>query len=168
VKLRSVSESVRRGFGKTSDQGAVWDAVEAVAARHGVRSPTMDFDEIQEHVADDVDRLVEDVELRAGQSGVVVGIGGEVRMLELFDKPSTLACYWQSLLSGYATEALGQQEKPTPAAAAKRFGGKVARARSRDAAGAGIGTESHLEAPALTGVALSWNAAPVHLVAFAS
>jgi hypothetical protein len=44
-----------------------------------------------------------------------------VRSLDLFDKPDTLASYWDSLVRGYAVEALGQPNAIATVADAKAF-----------------------------------------------
>jgi hypothetical protein len=108
-----------------------------------------------------------------------VTAGGAVA-LDLFDKPATLAVYWDGLLAGYALDALGgrggdaaagQDDDGTGPAAfaatdARAFLDRVLRAPATEAAAVALGTEVHFGDDDVTGGALVWERAVVHLAAF--
>lgn len=60
------------------------------------------------------------------QSGVLIGIGGQPVMLEVFDSPRTLARVWDGLLHAAAVDAVGRPVVPTPGRRARRFVRRVA------------------------------------------
>ena len=168
AKVRSVFESVRARRGKRSDQGRVWEAVDEYAAALDSTSPTFALDEIQEGAALRFAHLTKDLVPAARQCGVLVGIGGEVRALDVFDRPETLSAYWQSLLAGYATDAYGAKEAPTTAEAARAFVAALGAAARTETPGAGLGTERHFGSDAVAGSELCLDGATIHLAAFAT
>jgi hypothetical protein len=167
AKTRSVNEELRRTGTRRSDQSSVWEEIDTLARKHRRHSPTSALDEVQDQLAGEIQSIVSDLRPATGQRGVVVGIGGRVRSFDLFDKPETLIRYWNALLAGYASDALGEKAVPTSAVAAKRFVAKVLRAPVRHAAAVGIGTEAHVESERLAGISLEWDGELVHMSAFA-
>jgi hypothetical protein len=59
------------------------------------------------------------------QSGVLIGIGGQPLLLEVFDSPRTLADVWDALLHAVALDAVTAPAIPTPGRRARRFTGRV-------------------------------------------
>jgi hypothetical protein len=166
-KMRAVYESVRRGAGKASDQGEVWKTVDAYAVRHGVRSATMNYEDVLDGIEGRLEDLTKGLEPAEGQHGVLVGIAGRVRCMDVFDRPSTLRAYWNSLLSGYANDAIGEEPLATSAEDAEAFVEKIVAAKFEEVPAVGLGRESHLVSDDLTVAALRWGQATVHLAAFA-
>jgi hypothetical protein len=105
-------------------------------------------------------------------------IAGGAVALDLFDKPATLAVYWDGLLAGYALDALGgrggdtagQDDATGPAAFAatdaRAFLARVLDAPATEADAVALGTEVHFGDDDVTGGALVWERAVVHLAAF--
>nr|WP_296145235.1 MULTISPECIES: DUF6569 family protein [unclassified Pseudonocardia] len=60
------------------------------------------------------------------QNGVLIGIGGQPVLLEVFDSPRTLADVWDALLQAVALDAVTAPAIPTPGRRARRFTGRVA------------------------------------------
>jgi hypothetical protein len=92
-----------------------------------------------------------------------------VRGLELFDRATTFADYFDSLLAGYAVEALAAEPVATPASSARRFIRRLAAATWTFSDAVGLGREITIEAAEVTGSGVAWDAErpPVHLAAFA-
>src|SRR5437667_173742 len=76
------------------------------ALRLAHHSPTAALEDVAEAAAPRVAAIVEGLRPGDGQRGVLVVTGGGVLALDLFDKPSTLAAYWDGLLAGYALDAV--------------------------------------------------------------
>ncbi|MGH9011593.1 MAG: ARPP-1 family domain-containing protein [Acidimicrobiia bacterium] len=120
--------------------------------------------------------MVEDLRPVDGQRGVLVVTSGGVVAVDLFDKPATLAAYWDGLLSGYALDSLGgrsgrERRGGTDPAAfgapeARAFLDQVLRTEATEAAAVALGTEVHFGDDDVTGGALVWDGAVVHLAAF--
>lgn len=167
LKNRSVRESMSQGAGKRSDQRAIWDSVERYSAKFSAASPTSSYDEVLDQAEESFESLVTGLEPVEGQRGVLVGIAGRVRALDLFDRHSTLRAYWKSLLAGYASDAFGEKAEPTSPEDARAFLKRVAAAKFEQVPGIGPGDKAHSGSEGLTASALRWGEATVHLAAFA-
>jgi hypothetical protein len=166
-KTESVNRSIARGTGRRSDQSEVWAAVDRYAARFDVDSRTAALEDVHQSIDTDVNELVRQLEPVPEQRGVIVAIGSTVRSLDLFDKPDTLAAYWDGLVRGYAMDALGQPDATATLADAKAFAAVLGEARLTEAPGAGLGVELHLRSHQVVGSGLRWDGAVCHLAAFA-
>ena len=181
AKTRSVVDSVRTRSSKRSDQGLVWDTVAAYAHRIDHHSPTAALEDVATAAAPDVAAIVEGLRPVDGQHGVLVVSSSGVVALDLFDKPATLAAYWDGLLAGYALDAVGSRAVatvepaavgagPDPAAfdraGAAAFLERILVAPATESAAVALGTEIHFGDDDVTGGALVWEGAVVHLAAF--
>jgi hypothetical protein len=131
LKSRSVHESLRRGRGQISDQGAVWEEVDRLAYLHEASSPT---DALQDTRAGLSDKLAAfgalSEKMPDGIRGVVVAIGTQPVALEVLAGPRSFAKVFPKLLAGYALEALECDEEAAPGpSSAERFLAGVAAAR---------------------------------------
>jgi ARG/rhodanese/phosphatase superfamily protein len=169
AKTRSVVNAVRTRATKRSDQHLVWETVDAYARRLAHHSPTAALEDVAEAAAPEVAAIVEGLQPDDGQRGVLVVTGGGVVALDLFDKPSTLATYWDGLLAGYALDAVDggpAQAAPFEQADARAFLDEVLGAPATETGGVALGTEIHFGDDDVTGGALVWEGAVVHLAAF--
>ncbi len=166
-KTASVLASMRSGRGRVSDQAQVWADVEDYSHRVGAESATRALEDAHVDVQQEASQLLGDVRPLDGQRGVIAAIGGRVLSLDLFDKPSSLAHYWDGLLAGYALEAMHAPDLPVRLADAKAFAAAVATAGSQGGPAVGLGREVRLTAPGVIGLGLEWSDAVVHLAAFA-
>jgi hypothetical protein len=107
AKTRSVVNSVRTRRSKHSDQHLVWDHVAAYSRNLAHHSPTAALEDVAEAAAPDVAAVVEGLRPVEGQRGVLAVTAGGSVAVDLFDKPATLAAYWDGLMAGYALDALG-------------------------------------------------------------
>jgi hypothetical protein len=166
AKTRSVVDSIRRATAKRSDQHVVWDTVSAYSRRLEASSPTAALEDVASAAAADVAAMVEGLRPHEGQRGVLVVSGSGVVTLDLFDKPATLATYWEGLLSGYALDALRFAPPAFDTADAEAFRERFLATVATEAPGVGLGRELHLGDETVTGGALVWDDAVVHLAAF--
>jgi hypothetical protein len=113
----------------------------------------------------DIAALIDGLVPADGQRGVIVATANGAICLDLFDKPGTLATYWDGLLAGYALDALEAGAPHFDQADAEAF---VVRILAAEIPAVGLGTELHIGAGDLTGGALTWAGAVVHLAAFGS
>ena len=102
----------------------------------------------------ELDALLEHVRPTGEQRGVLVAIGGKVRSLDLFDKPSTLAAHWDGLTAGYAIDAVAAE--PGTCFGRRRRGVLQALAGAADEVhpGLGLGTDHLFRNDGLVGTAL--------------
>ena len=170
LKSRSVHDSLRRGRGHRSDQGAVWREVDRLASVHESPSPT---DALQDTRANLSERLgaFEDLSERLpeGARGVVVALGREPVLLEVLAGPRSFAKVFRKLLAGYALGALehaGRGEGPDTSLA-KSFVSDVAAARQERHPAVGAGEDVRFEAQKVSGYALVADGRVLHAAAFA-
>jgi hypothetical protein len=179
AKTRSVVNSVRTRASKQSDQSLVWDTVAGYARTLGHHSPTAALEDVADAAAHDVAAIVEGIRPVEGQRGVLAVTASGIVALDLFDKPATLAAYWDGLLAGYALDAVGGRAVATGAragaatdpasfdrSAAATFLGRVLGSPATESAAVALGTEVHFGDDDVTGGALVWEGAVVHLAAF--
>jgi hypothetical protein len=175
AKTRSVVNSVRTRASKRSDQHLVWHTVDAYASMLAHHSPTAALEDVADAAAPDVGALVEGLRPVEGQRGVLAVTAGGAVALDLFDKPATLAVYWDGLLAGYALDALGgrpvgagggTEPMAFGAPEAEAFLGQVLGSEATEAPAVALGTEIHFGDDDVTGGGLVWEGAVVHLAAF--
>ncbi len=169
LKSRSVHDSLRRGRGHRSDQGAVWEEVDRLAYLHASPSPT---DALQDTRAGLSERLAafEDLSNQLPESarGVVVAIGDRPVAVEILAGPRSFMKALPKLLAGYALEALeheGNGELPD-VPAVKKFVSGLAAAPQEQHAAVGEGTDVRLEGEGFSGYALCGNGSVLHAAAF--
>jgi hypothetical protein len=168
AKVASTLDSGRQGRGHRSDQSRVWSDVDDYAHTFGVASPTSALEDVYDRAEPAIHALVDDLEPLDGQQGVLVAIGGEIRNLDVFDKPSTLAAYWSGLLAGSALDAAGQPPRAASPDAAAAFVAQVSVAPRARLDAPGLGETSRFDTGQAFGTLLAWDGAVVHLAAFAS
>jgi hypothetical protein len=169
LKSRSVHDSLKRGRGHRSDQGAVWEEVDRLSNVYDSPSPT---DALQDARAGLSERLAafDDLlkRLQGNARGVVVAIGDRPVALEILAGPRSFAKALPKLLAGYALEALehrGNGERPD-VPTAEEFISCIAAAHQEQHAAVGDGTEVRLTGRGLSGYALCGNGSVLHAAAF--
>ncbi|TIC84431.1 DUF6569 family protein [Nocardioides sp. GY 10127] len=133
-----VRDAVRTG---RDVQSEVWGRV----ARHTGRLPGAgnETGSLVRHLdASELDRaaLVPDVLPLPGQVGVLIGLGGQPYLAEVFDSPDTLAVQLPALLAAVAADAALAPQVPTPGRRARRFVGRALPLELRETGPAGVGT----------------------------
>lgn len=170
LKTRSVHDSLKRGRGHRSDQGAVWREVDRKFRLHEAASPTRALQDSRSHLSGKLDafeKLAE--ELPEGSCGVVVALGDRPVLLEVLAGPRSFASVSRKLLSGYAFEAVGAGERggAPEASAVGRFILAVATAGHQEYRAVGSGRDLRFEAEGISGYALIGENGVLHAAAFA-
>jgi hypothetical protein len=97
--------SLRAAAHKGGQRG-VWDEVKTMSYAHGVTSPTQASEEMYLHHTSALDRYVEALPLKDGQTGSFVLVDGAAVSLDWVSRPEVHADLYPKLLRGYAFEAL--------------------------------------------------------------
>jgi hypothetical protein len=161
LETRSVHDSLRRGRGHRSDQGAVWKEVRRKARLHAAASRSR----LSERL-DAIEKLARD--LPEGTSGVVVAIGERLVLLEVLAGPRTFARVFRKLLSGYALESVGLDRPygtPDPPAV-RSFIEAAAKAAHEEHQAVGVGRDVRFEEGGISGYALIGEEGVLHAAAF--
>ncbi len=167
-KLRAVHRNRSASGIAASDQGEVWDEVQAclagVSAQSETASLTDAFDAAEETLKEHAKRLV----LPEGAAGVLVGRNDRIIGMDLFDSPKTLKTLWDRLSDAYFFDALRDPAaaKPTPASHAHRFIERLGSAAKPRIPALALGDELEITGEGLVGAALLYDGGICHLAAF--
>lgn len=167
-KQRVVAAGVLGGAsGRRADQGDVWRAVDEYTTRFSVAAPTAALEDVHMARQSDVEAAVAGTRPLPGQRGVAVAVGAELRSVDVFDRPHTLGVYWDSLVRGYALDALDREPAPPPGrqSVVDAFE-QLRHSPTRTVAGVGLGEEVHAHGGVISAGALLWEGAVVHLALF--
>lgn len=169
-KTASVTAAMRAGRGRRSDQGAVWDQVAEQATRHAAAPPTGSLLGVDDQIQTTVEEVTRALHPLPGQRGMIVGIGGTVRALELFDSAAMFEHYFRRLVDGFAGEAVGAPPVATPSSAARKFVRSLQHLEVHESPAVGLGSEisARDEHFAALGLRIPDRPTPVHLAAFAA
>ena len=130
-----VREAIRCGG---DVQAGVWDRV----ARHtaGRDNVTQSF---VRHLDDAAGEAADWSDLRPlpGQCGVLIGVGGQPYVAEVFENSMVLRRQLGSILESAALDAIGAPGGATPGRRARRFLDRVSLVRTQHAGDAGLGEE---------------------------
>ena len=170
LKSKSVHDSLKRGRGHRSDQGAVWREVDRKACLHEAASPTHALQDSRAHLSEKLDafgRLAG--EFPEGTRGVAVALGDRLVLLEVLAGPRSFARVSRKLLSGYAFEAIGLGVRNgTPKAQVVRdFIEAVANVPHEEHPAVGAGRDVRFEEGGISGYVLLNERSVLHAAAFA-
>jgi hypothetical protein len=144
-------------------QAAVWQRIRRYEQEYGAGS-THSVQDATRTVAAEAAALVADIRPLAFTCGVLVGIGGQPLLLEVFDSPRTLHSVWRELLTSAALDAVAAPAVATPGRRARRFLDRVVDVPVQTRP-AGSGQSVSGRTPYAKLDALLWEGRAVHTVA---
>jgi hypothetical protein len=157
-----------------ADQGQVWDAISAKAARLQARSETGAMADLFETHSASVDAHVDAIRVVAGQRGAVFLIEGRPVGLDLFDCARTFKALLPKLVRGYAIDAIdrhGSIGRSGGDDMAERVSGFLSEATELEGKAfpaIGAGESWRFTSPTLSGGGLEVSGMLVHLSVFRS
>jgi hypothetical protein len=171
LKSRAVHESLKRGRGHRSDQGAVWEEIDRKARLHDAPSPTHALQDSRSHLSERLaafQKLAD--ELPEGTRGVAVGLGDRPVLIEVLAGPRSFAKASRKLLSGYAFEDLASEEQSDAAdpSAVRDFIDAASKAPREEHLAVSLGQDVRFEADGISGYALVGEEGVLHATAFAA
>jgi hypothetical protein len=168
-KAAQVSESIRFGHGRRSDQGEVWNDIAMKAERMESRSPTSAAAAMYENHRQRLDDFRGAFESVEGQVGALFAVNGEAAGFDLFDSSHALGKLLPKLVESYALDAIDQFSEEPREVRGEDVTGLVEAVAGAEAEGhpaVGQGTDIRLHGPRLSGGALADGGRIVHLCAF--
>ena len=170
TKREAVNRNMSRDQGsRDSDQGAVWEEIDAKMAAMSARSDTGAMSEIYERHRGSLDDYVVAFERQPGQVGAVFLVGATFAGLDLFAHEATFAGLLPKLARSYALDALEVDAKTPfkpPEAIAQGLLADAVTAQARAYPAVGLGQDVRIESPTVAGGALVEGDAVLHLAAF--
>lgn len=170
LKSRAVHDSLRRGTGHRSDQGAVWEEVDRVADYHAAPSPTAALQDTRSRLSERLRGLEELAgELPEGTRGVTVALGGRPVLVEVLAGPHTFSAALPKLVAGYALQALeGEAEGELPGVSeVEELLRSISEAPREEHPAVGSGADVRFESAGVAGYALVEDGTVLHAAAFA-
>jgi hypothetical protein len=170
-KAEQVQASLRTSQKFRSDQGAIWDAIEAKADRLDARSPSMAMSVMYQRESANLEDYSRHFRPIEGQVGAVFLINGQVAGLDSFGKPDTFLKVFKKLIQSYALDAVDFQDPDKKVKVSKTgVSDLIQSARSaslESRPSVGLGTDFRLESRKAIGFALALDDRVVHLSIFA-
>ena len=168
----TVSDNLRVGNSRCSDQSAVWSAIDRELGMAGIMSSTRAVDDLAERELRDSELHSAVTHLlatgpRSGQCGVVVTHGRRVVAADIYGTPALFSDAWEMVVRGYLRETVGIPSGSPSATKVLSFLERVSRKVQSVNAGVGLGSEYRLASRDLAGQALIVDDMLVHASAFA-
>ena len=172
AKAKRVHQSLKQTRSHDADQSAVWEEVEKTLAMACVASPTAALSDA--YVAHEKRLTDFRKSLRLPQEAVGLAVlhRDRVQGIDLFDRHSTLAHFWDVLLDSYGIDLLTepvdvtQPDASAETAAIRELLDRAAGGKWEGFEPPGQGKDWRLEDPNLSGSALVWSDMVVHLQLF--
>jgi len=112
-KSRAVYRSLKETGVYDAGQSAVWDEVAAELSSSGVPSATYSLHDLYLARQRELDEFRKNLKLEDEAVGLAVFMEGRFQGLDIFDRHSTLAYYWEPLVDSYTISFLNRGELTT-------------------------------------------------------
>jgi hypothetical protein len=167
LKNEAALQQVVHGGEARADQGAVWHEVDQKLDALAAAAPTRAMHDGYEHRRTELHQLTEACRPKPGQTGMLVAIAGEFRVLDRVSQPHVLGSLFEPLVQGYALDALGGRsvDPPSLGQATQLLEG-VAGQPILERDGIGLGRDVRLTGDAFAGAGLACADELVQLSAF--
>jgi hypothetical protein len=167
-KAARVSENLREGGYRNSDQSEVWEDIDVKMRNMAVDSHTDAIADAYEHFSGSVDEYVKAFQAGETQIGACFVINGKIRGMELFDVSETCGKLMPKLIRSYALDAIEERQESatTGSQGIKAFMQAVAAAPVDCFDALGEGDDLRIRANSIAGGALAARDRVVHLCAF--
>jgi hypothetical protein len=166
-KSRSVSESLSQCNAPQSDQGEVWEGIQALHCKAKSLSPTSAMHDAFKAQAGQLNECLRAFCRVEGQVGLMVLIGGEVAGFDVVSRSEVYARLHEKLVRSYVLDALLDQSTTAKTAKdatplARSFLTALEQSREEVFPSVGYGRDHRFHSPTLTGSALVHADCPVH------
>jgi len=172
-KAETVTRNLRRGQHFRSDQGVVWDEIEAKYARMSAqRSPTMAMADLYEEHKESAEDYLKVFHPVSNQVGIVVFIDGALAGIDILGKFDAFEKTFSKLVTSYVMDALetahekGKISQRSPRATASKVLEFAMGAHLETRKSVALGTDFRLESPELFGAGLEFDAQVLQLSIF--
>jgi len=109
-KLKSVTNSLFSRKLYESDQYEVWDSVEKVSGKRGVRSPTESYTDVFMGAREEIEEKIEDIKPMKDQVGIMVIHNGTFVSMDLFGSPSLFSRSFKKVIRGLLVDEFDQRD----------------------------------------------------------
>jgi hypothetical protein len=168
-----VSENLRAGRGHISNQGEVWNTVNAYHESESVYSPTSNLCDLFDVKKGELEPLLKQFSPDEGANGVAVFMGNTLLSVDLFNRTDIYSEYFPRILRSAAMETSWTTKERSPSALEGsdassqlwQLFDRISSAHKAESAGVGVGTEHRFKLEDFAGSELRHDQ---HLVHFAA
>lgn len=163
-----VSENMRGGDGRRSNQSEVWSDIGDKMRKMSVGSTTGAIADAYDHFAGSVDEFVAGFQIVENQVGACFAINGRICGVELFDASSTCSKLMPKLVRSYALDAIDDSQSDIPEVGVEweSFLASLGAAPADSFAAVGEGEDLRVRSDTIAGGALTARDRVIHLCAF--
>jgi len=168
-KARSVMRNVRESGRFASDQGEVWDDIQAMSGNAKVHSSTGAMKDVFESKEQELDDYLKSINIIPNQKGMMVMINGALLGFDILSSESAYKVLHPKLLKSVAIEALLDRKKKAIvplAAIAKGFLENITSCEYTMHKSAGLGFDYRFEGAEKVGSALVHEDRVIHMAFF--
>lgn len=170
AKMAQVSRSMETSARRMSDQSFLWQDLAEKRVRMSVASHTEAMGDLYEARGEALAGYGQAFKPVPRQVGAMFAVDGQVRGVEILDKPDTFARFLAKLVGSYAMDAIDTEQPVERAPSLEEAGAflaKIGAASAKSFPALGKGEDLRLEGEKLAGGALLAEGRVVHLAAFA-
>jgi hypothetical protein len=170
VLADSVTQSLSRGKGFTSDQKGIWDTIRDTLTHLNVQSQTQSMHDAYQTLQDEVKRYTEGMDFNGRYSGFIGAAGGRVLGMDYFGSRSLFGKLKEKLILSYGLEALrltGEGQTAADDDLVEKFLEDVRNLKFEEYEAVDLGTELRATTEDYASAALVNDDGLVHLSAFA-
>ena len=155
LKNEAALRQVTVGAEARADQGAVWQEVDQKLNALAAAAPSRAMHDGYAARRRELGELAGSCVIKPGQTGMLVAIGGELRVIDHASRPDVFAALFEPLVQGYALDALGVGDAMPPSTdAARAFVERVANEPIVERDSVGMGRDIRLAGAEITGAGL--------------
>lgn len=167
MQKTTVTANVRESGSFLSDQGAVWDEVNASLDELGVHSETSDFREGRESIAHRLQEFVKAIRPLENQIGSIFVNAEGILGLEILGTPGLFSQVCEKVIRSFAFEALSAPDLNGPfMVETRQWWDMILKSPVTRHASPGTGEDIRVETENLIGSGLIWNDLLVHFSCF--
>ena len=167
LKNEHASRMVAIGAAARADQSAVWHEVDTKLDSLAADAPTRAMHDGYEARRREIDGMVQEMELRPGQTGMLVAIGGTFTVLDRVSQPDVLGSLFKPLVQGYALDAISVLDGQAPSLdEAKAFLERVLATPLTERDAIGLGRDARIAGGEIAGAGVVHGDELVQLSAF--
>ncbi len=167
-KVSALKESLREGGEARASQDRVWSSVSEKFRNMDSHSSTDSLDEMNDAFRDRTEGFVKAYATEETDKGIIYACNDRIIGADIFDKSSTLACFFPNLIRGVAMDCIeyGSTGRRPVQSQAEDFFSRLLKSDIRSFDGTGSGETYELDSPRIDALLLVYEQHVIHCVAF--
>ena len=167
-KVSTLKESLRSGGEARASQDRIWSSVSDKFRNMDAYSSTDSLDEMNNAFRDRTEGFAKAYATEEMDKGIIYACNDRIIGADIFDKSSTLACYFPNLIRGVAMDCIeyGSTGRRPVQSQAEDFFSQLLKSDIRSFEGSGSGENYELDSPRIDALLLIYKGRVIHCIAF--